>query len=133
MIGDGCAFRVEEVTDTWRDGKAGRRSERRCRLAAKFGDDAGAVGQRRIDELHRTELLHHIDRAVQRSVIGGRDEYLDRPARALLDAFRRNAPNARSFTGIVVPGARHNFAAHERELTDQIVGWLHRAGGRSDP
>jgi alpha-beta hydrolase superfamily lysophospholipase len=60
-------------------------------------------------------------------VIGGRDEYLDRPARALLDAFRRNAPNARSFTGIVVPGARHNFAAHERELTDHIVGWLRAA------
>jgi dienelactone hydrolase len=57
-------------------------------------------------------------------VIGGRDEYLDRPARVLLDAFHRNAPNVRSFAGIVVPGARHGFAGRERELTHHLVDWL---------
>jgi acetyl esterase/lipase len=61
-------------------------------------------------------------------VVGGRDEFLDRPARALLDAFQRNAPNVRSFTGIVVPGARHGFATRERELTDRVIGWLLRIG-----
>jgi len=57
-------------------------------------------------------------------VIGGRDEYLDRPAGALIDTFRRNAPHVRSFAGIVVPAARHGFAPRERELTDRLVGWL---------
>jgi acetyl esterase/lipase len=61
-------------------------------------------------------------------VIGGRDEYLDRPARALIDAFRQNAPGARAFAGIVVRGARHGFALRERELTDEVVGWLLRIG-----
>jgi acetyl esterase/lipase len=61
-------------------------------------------------------------------VIGGRDEYLDRPARALIDVFRQNAPGARSFAGVVVRGARHGFATRERELTDEVIGWLLRIG-----
>lgn len=61
-------------------------------------------------------------------VIGGRDEYLDRPARTLIDAFRRHAPGVRAFAGIVVPGARHGFATRERELTDRVLGWLLQIG-----
>ena len=58
------------------------------------------------------------------AILGSRDEYLDRPAREVIEAFRRNAVRARSFTGIVVPRARHGFQSHERELADLVVRWI---------
>jgi len=58
------------------------------------------------------------------AIIGSRDEYLDRPARDVIEAFRRNAVRARSFTGAVVPRTRHGFQAHERELADLVVRWV---------
>jgi acetyl esterase/lipase len=61
------------------------------------------------------------------AIIGGRDEFLDRPAREVIDAFRVKAMGARSFTGVVVPRARHGFQGHERELADLVVRWI---GGR---
>jgi pimeloyl-ACP methyl ester carboxylesterase len=57
-------------------------------------------------------------------IIGSRDEYLDRRPDALIDAFRQNAVRARSFTGMVIRGARHGFQTHERELADVIVRWV---------
>jgi pimeloyl-ACP methyl ester carboxylesterase len=57
-------------------------------------------------------------------VVGARDEYLERPARALVEAFERHATRARSFTGIVIPGARHGFAGREALLARAIVGWI---------
>jgi pimeloyl-ACP methyl ester carboxylesterase len=58
------------------------------------------------------------------AVIGSRDEYLDRPAREVIEAFRRNAVRARSFTGSLVPGANHGFQKRERELAELIVRWI---------
>jgi len=58
------------------------------------------------------------------AILGSRDEYLDRPALEVIDAFRRNAARARSFTGVVVPRARHGFQGHERELADLVVRWI---------
>jgi alpha-beta hydrolase superfamily lysophospholipase len=58
------------------------------------------------------------------AILGSRDEYLDRPAREVIEAFRRNAERARSFTGAVVPRARHGFQGHERELADLAVRWI---------
>jgi alpha-beta hydrolase superfamily lysophospholipase len=58
------------------------------------------------------------------AIVGSRDEYLDRRPQELLEAFRRNASRARSFTGIVVPGARHGFQNRERELADFTVRWI---------
>lgn len=78
------------------------------------------------------------------AVVGGRDEYLDRSAAALIEAFARNATGSRSFTGIVVPGARHGFQDHEDALARAIVRWVEsrclanrragkpRSGGRRD-
>src|SRR5437867_9186690 len=57
--------------------------------------------------------------------IGSRDEFLDRRPQELIDAFRRNASHAPSFTGTVVSGARHGFQSRERELADLIVRWIH--------
>ncbi|HYU15626.1 MAG TPA: alpha/beta fold hydrolase [Candidatus Acidoferrum sp.] len=59
------------------------------------------------------------------AIIGSRDEYLDRPPQELIDTFRRNAVRARSFTGVVLRGARHGFEKRERELADVIVRWAH--------
>jgi pimeloyl-ACP methyl ester carboxylesterase len=61
------------------------------------------------------------------AIVGARDEYLDRPPQALLEAFRINAGRARSFTGLVVPGAAHGFAGHERALAGMMVRWLRQA------
>ena len=58
------------------------------------------------------------------AIVGDRDEFLDRPAREVIDAFRRNATRARSFTGAVVPGARHGFQNRERELAELLVRWI---------
>ena len=58
------------------------------------------------------------------AIIGSRDEYLDRPPREVIDAFRRNAVRARSFSGVVLRGARHGFQKRERELAEVIVRWV---------
>lgn len=60
------------------------------------------------------------------AVVGSRDAYLDRKPQALLEAFARNATRARSFTGIVIPGAPHGFARHEPALGRAIVSWIQR-------
>ncbi len=58
------------------------------------------------------------------AIVGSRDEYLDRRPAELLAAFERNATRSRSFTGMVIPGARHGFLKHERILSRTIVRWL---------
>jgi pimeloyl-ACP methyl ester carboxylesterase len=63
------------------------------------------------------------------AIVGSRDEFLDRPARALIDAFRLNATRARSFSGTVVPGARHNFQNREQALAELIVRWIRALEG----
>jgi dienelactone hydrolase len=59
-------------------------------------------------------------------VVGSRDEYLDRPAAAVVEAFARHATAARSFSGMVIPRARHGFAGHEDSLARALVSWLER-------
>ena len=58
------------------------------------------------------------------AILGARDEYLDRPAWDVIDAFRANALRVDSFTGIVVPRANHGFQGHERALADLLVRWI---------
>jgi pimeloyl-ACP methyl ester carboxylesterase len=67
-------------------------------------------------------------RAPVAAILGGRDEYLDRPPGEVIDAFRRNATGARAFAGIVIPEANHGFADHERALARAIVDWLGQLG-----
>ena len=57
-------------------------------------------------------------------VVGSRDEYLDRPVAALIEAFERNATRTQSFTAIVVPGALHGFSGHEKALSREIARWI---------
>ena len=58
------------------------------------------------------------------AIVGSRDEYLDRPPAALLGAFALNATRARSFTGIVIPGALHGFQKREDVVARAIVRWV---------
>jgi len=62
------------------------------------------------------------------AVVGSRDEYLDRRPQELIEAFRRNATRARGFTGVIVPGARHDFQGRERDLAELIVRWIRATG-----
>lgn len=64
------------------------------------------------------------------AVVGSRDEYLDRRPAELLEALERNATRARSFTGIVVPGARHGFQNHEDVVARALVRWIQDRGVR---
>jgi pimeloyl-ACP methyl ester carboxylesterase len=64
------------------------------------------------------------------AIIGGRDEYLDRTPEALLEAFRRNASRARSFSGEIVAGAGHSFVGDERALADVLIRWVKLSAGR---
>ncbi|HEV8441332.1 MAG TPA: alpha/beta fold hydrolase [Methylomirabilota bacterium] len=65
-------------------------------------------------------------RAPIAAIVGSRDEFLDRRPAELIHAFERNATRARSFTGIVIPGAPHGFAEREAALADAVVRWVRR-------
>ena len=67
------------------------------------------------------------------AIVGSRDEYLDRRAEDVIDAFRRHASRARSFTGRVVAGARHGFQDRERALAEIVVGWVRAHRGAARP
>lgn len=58
------------------------------------------------------------------AIVGSRDEYLDRRPAHLLAAFAHHATRARSFTGVVVPGARHGFQGHERAVAGAVARWV---------
>lgn len=63
-------------------------------------------------------------------VLGSRDEYLDRPAAEIIEAFARNARATRSFTGIVISRASHGFAGREEALARALVRWVERPPAR---
>lgn len=58
------------------------------------------------------------------AIVGSRDEYLDRRPAELIGACKRNAIRARSFTGIVIPGARHGFRGRERALGQAMLRFI---------
>ncbi len=56
-------------------------------------------------------------------VIGAKDQYLDRPAKNLIEIFQKNAVRTKSFSGVIVKGANHGFIKKEKELAKVIVSW----------
>ena len=65
-------------------------------------------------------------------MVGARDEFLDRPAQALIDASAQHAGAMVAFTGRIVPGASHGFQGREAALATALVDWIRaaRRGGR---
>jgi len=59
-------------------------------------------------------------------IIGSRDEHRDRPVKNIIEAFRKNAVSAKSFSGIIIKGAKHGFQKKEKELASKIITWVHR-------
>lgn len=59
-------------------------------------------------------------------IIGERDECLDRSAQDFLAAFRQNARWTKTFSGVIIKGADHNFHKKEKELTDEIIRFIRR-------
>ena len=56
-------------------------------------------------------------------LIGGRDQFTDRPVAEIMEAFKKQVP-ARLFTGKIVKGANHEFSGKEKELAQTIAGWI---------
>ncbi len=63
-------------------------------------------------------------------VVGSREEHLDRPLKEFMEAFRKNATVAKSFSGIIIKGARHSFHGKEKELAKAIVDWIKKLDNR---
>lgn len=57
-------------------------------------------------------------------ISGQRDEYLDRPAKEILELFRTQAKRSERFTGVVVPGAGHSFHSHQTQFVNAVSRWL---------
>jgi dienelactone hydrolase len=66
-------------------------------------------------------------------IVGARDEFLDRPAEALVDAFEQNARATVAFTGRIVPGALHGFQGREATLATALVDWIRATRRRVVP
>lgn len=58
------------------------------------------------------------------AVFGARDEYLDRPAKELIQILQENALKTKKFSGIIIKGANHGFHEKERELSKAIIDWI---------
>lgn len=60
-------------------------------------------------------------------IFGSRDQYLDRPAKKLIEIFRSKAKSTKNFSGIIIKGARHSFQKKEKELAQAIIKWIKSA------
>lgn len=56
--------------------------------------------------------------------LGRRDEYLDRPAKKLLDIFAEKAVLAHRFSGVIIKGADHGFRKKEKEIAREIMKFI---------
>lgn len=63
-------------------------------------------------------------------IVGSHDQYLDRSAKEFIDTFRCHALSTKSFTGIIIKNAHHNFRNKETELTDEIMIFIKKVKKR---
>lgn len=56
-------------------------------------------------------------------LIGGKEQYADRPITEIMEAFKKQV-SAKLFTGKIVGGANHGFRGKEKELAQTIAGWI---------
>ncbi len=59
-------------------------------------------------------------------IIGGNEQYADRPVQEILEAFEKQIPD-RFFNGKIIKGADHGFEGKEKELARTIANWIKNA------
>lgn len=59
-------------------------------------------------------------------IMGSRDKCLYRSVKKHIEIFQKNAKSAKSFSGIVIKGARHSFQGKEKELARNIIKWINK-------
>lgn len=57
-------------------------------------------------------------------IFGSREEYADRPVKNLIEIFRKNAESTKSFSGVIIKGAKHSFRGKEKEVSHSIIKWI---------
>ena len=67
----------------------------------------------------------HVPLAV---IFGSRDEYLNRPAKEIVEIFHTHASSTKSFSGVIIKGADHSFRKKEKELSREIISWIKNSG-----
>lgn len=60
-------------------------------------------------------------------LIGGKDQYADRPIPEIAAAFKRQIP-PQHFSGMIVAGADHSFFGKEQVMAQAILGWIKNIG-----
>ncbi len=61
-------------------------------------------------------------------IFGPRDEYLNRPAKEIIEIFRSHASSTKSFSGVIIRGADHGFRKKEKELSLAIIQEIQKWG-----
>ncbi|MBI4276534.1 alpha/beta fold hydrolase [Candidatus Uhrbacteria bacterium] len=54
-------------------------------------------------------------------ILGSNDQYLDRDASDVVQAFQEHATHTRQFRGIIIPEADHSFNGKEKELARALI------------
>ncbi len=57
-------------------------------------------------------------------ILGSRDQFLDRPARDILNAFDKQCKPIKQYRFELISGADHSFTRHGRELSRVLVSWV---------
>lgn len=56
-------------------------------------------------------------------LIGGKEEYADRPVPEIMEIFRKQI-NQKYFSGKIIKGANHSFKKKEKELGQKMAEWI---------
>ena len=59
-------------------------------------------------------------------LIGGKEQYADRPVQKILEAFKKQISD-KFFSGKIIKGADHGFTGKEKELARTIANWIKNA------
>ncbi|MDP3710546.1 MAG: DUF1749 domain-containing protein [bacterium] len=56
-------------------------------------------------------------------IVGGKDEYLDRPTVKFIEIFAKKAQATERFAGIIIKGADHGFRKKEKEVSEEMISF----------
>lgn len=61
-------------------------------------------------------------------LLGSKDQYLDRPAKEVMDTFNKQCAQLKRYQSLIFHGADHKFDLHRKELADILAKWIHHLG-----